>query len=112
MSNSGIYLNLMVAMVTKNGWQNRLKIEKSPFWTKYKGFGDQFFKNKISAQLNTKIIYVVCLDNSLNMLKYLFGICLCSVLISLSNVSNLFQNSQFPVLGLFFGCHYHSNGKS
>ena len=31
-----------------------LKIENSPFWTKFKAFGDRFFKNWISAQLNTK----------------------------------------------------------
>ena len=32
-------------MITKNGPQNRLKIEKLPFWTKFQAFGDRFFKN-------------------------------------------------------------------
>ena len=43
--NSGIYINLMVAMVTKNGRQNRPKILKLPFWAKFKAFSDRFFKN-------------------------------------------------------------------
>ena len=29
----------------KNGWQNRPKIEKLPFWTKCKAFGDRILKN-------------------------------------------------------------------
>ena len=40
MYNSGIYLNFSVAMVTKNGQQNRLKIEKLQFCAKFKAFGD------------------------------------------------------------------------
>ena len=47
------------------------------------------------------------------MLKYIFGICMRSILISLSKVSILFQNAHFPILA-YFGGHfcYHSNGKS
>ena len=52
-------------------------------------------------------------DNSHPLLKYLFGICLCSMLISLSNVLNLLQNGHFPIFS-HFGSHfcYHSNGKN
>ena len=35
-------------------------------------------------------------------IKYLSGICLCSILISLSNVSNLLQNYLFPIFSLFW----------
>ena len=54
----------------------------------------------------------MCHDNSHNLLKYLFGIYLCSSLIALSNVSNLLQNVKFPISAYFGGCFcYHSNGK-
>ena len=53
----------------------------------------------MSAQLNTK---VACRDDSNHLLKCIFGVCLCSVLVSLSNVSNLFQNGQFPILVAIF----------
>ena len=36
------------------------------------------------------------------MLKYHFCICLCSMLISLSNVSYLLQNGHFPILAAIF----------
>ena len=45
MSNSGNNLNCNGCYGNKNGQQNRLKREKSPFWTKFKPFGDPFFKN-------------------------------------------------------------------
>ena len=69
-----------------------------------KAFGDRFFKNKISAQANNKknFLYVVCRDNSHHLLKYLFGICLCSILIPLLHVSNLLQNDHFPIFSLFW----------
>ena len=51
---------------------------------------------------------VVCPGYS-HLLKYLFGICLCPLLISLSNLSIQLQNGPFPIFSLF--C-YHSNGKS
>ena len=39
------YFTFTVAMVTKNGGRNRLKIEKLPFCAKFKAFGDRCFKN-------------------------------------------------------------------
>ena len=45
----------------------------------------------------------MCRDNSHHLLKYNFGICLCSMLISLSNVSNLPQNGHFSIFGLLWG---------
>ena len=41
---------------------------------------------------------VLCPDNSYHLLSYIFGVFLCSVLISMSNVSNLFQNGHFTIL--------------
>ena len=38
-SKSGIYSTFTVAI--KNGRQNRLKIEKLQFWTKFKALGDR-----------------------------------------------------------------------
>ena len=51
------------------------------------------------------IILIICQNIS--------GICMCSMLIPLSSVSNLFQNGKFPI-SAYFGGHlcYHSNGKS
>ena len=40
----------------------------------------------------------MCPDNSPQLLRYLFGICLCSKLIDLSNISN----GQFPLFSLFW----------
>ena len=34
------------------------------------------------------------------LLNYLFGICVCSILTDLSNVSNLFQNGHFPIFSM------------
>ena len=72
-------------------------------------------QNMISEKLNTKksFYYVVCYDNSRHQFKYIFGVCLCSMLTALSNVSNLLKNGQFPI-SAYFGTHfcYHSNGKS
>ena len=44
----------------------------------------------------------MCHEHSYNLLKYHFDICLCSMLISLSNVSNLLQNGQFSIFSLFW----------
>ena len=44
----------------KNGRQDRLKIEKLSFWTKFKALGDRFLKNEISAQLNTTNNLLIC----------------------------------------------------
>ena len=41
MYKSAIYLNIMVAMITKMA----AKIEKLAFWAKFKAFSDRFFKN-------------------------------------------------------------------
>ena len=50
-----------------------------------------------------KILLTCCVSgNSDLVLKYLFGICLCSMLISLSNLSILLQNGQFPIFSLFW----------
>ena len=77
--------------------------------------GGLFLNNWISAQLNTnKKLLVCCLcDNSNHLLEYLFGVCLFSLLISLSNVLKVFQNGQFPI-SVYFGGHvcYHTNSKS
>ena len=35
-------------------------------------------------------------------MKIYFGICLCSMIMSLSKVSNLIQNGHFPTLSLFW----------
>ena len=54
MLKSDIHFTFTLVMVTKMAAQIRLKIEKWPFWTKFEALGARFFKNKISAQLNTK----------------------------------------------------------
>ena len=43
--NLGTYLNFTVTIVTVNGCQSRLKIEKLPFRTNFDALGNQFFKN-------------------------------------------------------------------
>ena len=49
----------------------------------------------------------MCHDNYHHLFK-----CLCSMLISLSNVSNVLQNGQFPIFSLFWWpFFYNSNGK-
>ena len=45
----------------------------------------------------------MCRDNSHHLLKYPFGICLCSKLISMSNVSNVLQNGHLSMLAYFGG---------
>ena len=53
------------------------------------------------------------LINFHHLLKYTFSICLCSVLISLSNVTNLLK-MVIDLFSAYFGSHFcfHSNGKS
>ena len=69
--------------------------------------GDRYFKNWISLQLNTKKKFKytssVCCANFHNLLKCRFGIFLCSMFISLLNVSKLLQNGHFPIFSLFGG---------
>ena len=59
----------MVAMVTNFAEKNRLTIEKSPFLTKFKAFGDEFSrryqhskipKKKAFNMLCTMIIRIIC----------------------------------------------------
>ena len=70
-----------------------------PFLAKFKAFGDLFLRIR---NQHKRILNVVCRDNSHHLLKYLFGICLCTILISPSKVvSNLFQNGYFPIFSLF-----------
>ena len=45
----------------------------------------------------------MCRNDSRFLLKYLFGISLCSILIPLLHVSNLLQNGHFPIFSLFGG---------
>ena len=52
-----IDLTLLVAMVTENGCQYRLKLKKCHFGAQFGGFTDIVFKNKISAQLSTKTVF-------------------------------------------------------
>ena len=42
------------------------------FQAKFEDFGDRFFKNKISAQANTKktFTYIMCSDNSHHLLNF------------------------------------------
>ena len=57
----------------KNGRQNRHKIEKWPFWTKFKAFGDRLFKNKISAHCFEILIWyllVLYINFSVKCLKF------------------------------------------
>ena len=52
-------------------------------------------------------------DNSYHLLNFLGGNCLFSILISLSKVSNLFQNGYCRMISLVWRLFcYHSNGKS
>ena len=55
----------------------------------------------------------MCRDNSHHRLKYLFCICLCSMLTSLLNVSKCLQMVNF-LFSAYFGGHFciNSNGKS
>ena len=73
-----IDLTLTVAMVTENGRQYRLKYRKCLFRPHFGGFTDSVFKNKISAQLNTKGIfkYFMYLVIIYHPFKCLCGICL------------------------------------
>ena len=41
-------------------------------------------------------------DNSHHLLKYVLGICLCSILIPLLHVSTLLQTGRFPIFSLFW----------
>ena len=83
MQKYGIYLNITDAMVTKMADKIGLKTEKLPFWTKLKALGDRFFfKLDIStAKYQKSLYYVVCRGISHLLLKYLFGICLNSMII-------------------------------
>ena len=75
-----VYLTLAVSMVTENGRQYRLKYRKCNIGPQFGGFTDFVLKNYISAQLNSENIHVVYLVTIHHPFKYLFGICLCSML--------------------------------
>ena len=87
--------------MVKNDWQNRLKTEKLPFLTKFKAFGDQFFKNEISAQLPKSPFKMSCAVVILISVKISFW----HLLVLYVNFSvkplNLLQNGQFPIFSLF-----------
>ena len=89
MKNFDIYLNVTVALVTKNGRQIGLKQKTCHFGPNLRLLETDFLKkwisdllkNWISAQLNTKksFQYVVCRGNSHLLLKYIlvFACALC-----------------------------------
>ena len=49
--NSGIYFTFSLAMVTINGRQNKLEIEKS-FWSKFKAFQTDFLRIRYQRKKN------------------------------------------------------------
>ena len=102
-----IDLSLTVAMVTENGHQNRLKWTKCHFGPEIGGLIDKLFNFLISAQLNTKKIfkYFMYIVNIYFLFKYLFGICLCSMLTCLLSLQILVQNDIFSILA-YFGSHF------
>ena len=62
--------------------KNWLKIEKLPFWTIFKAMRDRFLQelgNSTAKYKKNTFKYAVCHDKSHHLLKYLFGICLCSM---------------------------------
>ena len=75
------------------------KIEEMSFWTKIGSFTDSVYKIYISAQLNTKKIfkYAMYLVFIYHSFKYLFGICVCSMLTCLLNFQILAQNDTFSI---------------
>ena len=58
MYNSGIYLSFDIAMVTKNGQQYRLKIEKLPLCGKFKASGDRFLRIGYQHKLTPKKLLI------------------------------------------------------
>ena len=100
-----IYSTFTVAMVTKMADKNRLKIEKFPFWTKFKALqlGNRFFLKKtlhISTDKYPKKLLICCVLYEFSSSdKIVLGPCLCSMLIFQSNVSN---SLQFPIFSLFW----------
>ena len=48
-------------------------------------------------RFQSPFVYIVCHDYSHHLLKYFFGICLCSISILLLRVSNLLRNGHFPI---------------
>ena len=81
------------------------KKKKLPFWLKFKALGEGCLKNWKSADKYKKktvniLCFVITLIISLNI--FLVFACQCSMLISLSNVSNLAKNGHFPIFSLFW----------
>ena len=97
-------------MVTENGRQYRLKLRKCHFGPQFGGFTDSVFKNYISAQLNKIFLYFMYLVTINHPFKYLFGICLCSILTCLLYFQILAKNDTFSILAILTAifCN-HSN---
>ena len=57
---SGIYLNLMVAMIKKMIAKIDLKIEKLPFWAKFKAFLDRFLGIRYQHKRIQKHLLIYC----------------------------------------------------
>ena len=92
-------------MVTKMADEIGLRYRNCHFGPNLKLLATDFFKNKISAQANTKntFKYIVCLANSHHLFKVsFFCIILYSILIPLLHVSDFLQNGHFPIFSLFW----------
>ena len=79
---SGIYLNFIVAIVTKMAAKIGLKSRNGHFGPHFR-FWEAIFFSKAKYQT------VACCGNSYHLLKSLLGIYLCSMLIYMLKVSNL-----------------------
>ena len=67
-------------MVTKNGGQNRLNIEKWPFWTKFKALGDRFLRiryphSKIPKHPLNMLCAVIILISVKMFLVFAYALC-------------------------------------
>ena len=90
-------------MVTKMAKKIGLKERNCHFEPNLRLFQIDFLRIRYKhKRVQKKLYYIVCRDNSHPLLKYLFGICLCSMLISLSTVLNLLENGHFPIFRLIW----------
>ena len=97
----------MVALVTKMANKLDFKYRNRHFGPNLSLLETIFFKELgiSTAKYKKPFKYVVCRDNTHHFVKYLFGICLSSMSIGLSNVSNFLQNNQFS-FSANFGGHF------
>ena len=97
----------MVAMVTKMANKLCFKYRNRHFGPNLSLLETNFLRIRYQhSKIQKKPFkYDVCRDNSHNLVKYRFGICLCSMSIGLSNVSNFLQNKQFS-FSANFGGHF------